>query len=124
MVSHPSVLIIDGFDESREVLRTALQRRGLRVLEAAHASDGLAMARLYQPDLIVLDFETSRASVAVAEEFAFVAEKDGGMLVILGNLQPGANTLGGEFIAKPYHYKPLILRIEELLCERYGRAAA
>jgi DNA-binding response OmpR family regulator len=123
-ISNSSVLIVDQLEESREVLRTALERRGMRVLEATQLSDGLVMARLHRPDLIVLDLEAATAGIETAEEFASVAENDGGMLLILGNLQFSAVSAGGEFMAKPYHYKPLILRIEELLRRRCSRAAA
>ena len=117
-----SVLIVDELDESREVLRTALERRGLRVLEATHCADGLVMARLHRPDLIVLDLDAGQGSSEAAEEFAAAMGNDG-RLLILGNSRWAA-TLGWEFMAKPYHYKPLILRIEELLGLRRSRAAA
>jgi CheY-like chemotaxis protein len=118
-----SVLIVDELDESREVLRTALERRGLRVLEATHCADGLVMARLHRPDLIVLDLDAGKGGYEAAGEFATVAGNDRSRLLILGNAQWAA-TSAGEFMAKPYHYKPLILRIEELLGLRRSRAAA
>lgn len=118
-----SVLIVDELDESREVLRTALERRGLRVLEATRCADGLVMARLHRPDLIVLDLDAGQGGSETAEEFAAAMGNDGSRLLILGNSQWAA-TLAGEFMAKPYHYKPLILRIEELLGLRRSRAAA
>ena len=124
MISHPSVLIVDNFDESREVLRTALERLGMRVLETMQATDGLVMARLHRPDLIVLDLEATAGGTEIAEEFASVVENDGGTLLILGNSQPAAGPAGCEFMGKPYHYKPLILRIEQLLRQRCSRAAA
>src|SRR5262245_61137472 len=108
-----SVLIVDELDESREVLRTALERRGLRVLEATHCADGLLMSRLHQHDLVVLDLDVGHGGIEAAEEFADAIGNDG-QLLILGSSRWAA-TLDGEFIAKPYHYKPLILRIEELL---------
>src|SRR5262249_34581414 len=109
-------------DESRDVLRTALERRGLRVLEATHSTDGLIMARLHRPDLIVLDVDAA-AEPETLEEFGSLAENDGGTLLVLGSFQSTAMA-GGAFMANPYHYKPLILRIEELLGQRHGRAAA
>lgn len=124
MHSHSSVLIVDGYDESREVLRTALERRGLRVLEATQAADGLSMARLHRPDLIVLDLDAAAAGSETADEFVWAAENEGSTLLILGNYQSAAGPACGEFMGKPYHYKPLILRIEELLRQRCRRAAA
>ncbi|HZZ29638.1 MAG TPA: response regulator [Pirellulales bacterium] len=125
LIPHSTVLVVDGFDESREVLRTALERRGFRVLEATHAAAGLAMARLHQPDLVLLDLDCCPTGSETAEEFASIAENDGSTLLLLGNLPSISGTSGSEFVAKPYHFKPLILRIEELLLrQRCGRAAA
>ena len=51
------VLIVDRSEENQEVLRTALERRGLRILAASRARQGMDLARAYRPDLIVLDLE-------------------------------------------------------------------
>jgi CheY-like chemotaxis protein len=132
------VLIVDRSDESREVLRTALQRRGVQIYEAARADDGLALARSCHPDLIVLDLETAPADDGPeAAEFAAVADGEQKPLVLLGSARRGAAgqassgtqapagsaaARGRQIIAKPYHYRPLILKIERLL--RDSRKAA
>ena len=51
------VLIVDQSPESREVLRTALERQGTEILEACRPRQGLEMVRTHQPDVIVLDLE-------------------------------------------------------------------
>jgi len=112
-----SVLIVDRSEENREVLRTALERRGRRILAAGRARRGLELARRHRPDVIVLDLELEAASrEEVYAPFARQSREHGTALVMLGRLRrdegdPG----GGEFVAKPYHYGPLIRRIEELL---------
>ena len=53
----PSVLIVDRSEETREVLQTVLERRGVRTLAAGRTAAGLDLARRHQPDLIVLDLE-------------------------------------------------------------------
>ncbi len=40
MDSQQSVLIVDSSEETREVLQTALERRGLRILSANRARPG------------------------------------------------------------------------------------
>jgi DNA-binding response OmpR family regulator len=122
--AYQSVLLVDCLEESREVLRTALQRRGWRVLEARQASMGLAIARLHRPNLILLDLEAAQCGAAMADQFAEISQCNGGMLVILGNCQPAVGLECTEVIAKPYHYKPLILRIEQLLQFNRRRVAA
>ena len=117
------MLLIDRLAESREVLRIALARHGVQVLECKRATDGLAMARLHRPEVMVLDLDSTVASDRVAEEFAVIAEDSGAALLVLGNELRARGISSGEFIAKPYQYKPLILRIEESLRQRHRRAA-
>jgi DNA-binding response OmpR family regulator len=119
-----SVLIVDRSEETREVLQIALERRGVRTLAAGRAEKGLELAQQHHPDLIVLDLELDDM---LAEPFA--APSCGAddtpapqsqpyqpHWVLLGSLRDRRNRLsGGEFVAKPYHYGPLIRRIEELL---------
>lgn len=111
-----SVLVVDHSDETREVLRTVLKRRGLNILEARAAQQGLDMAREHQPDLIVLDLEAE--TTQDADEPLEFDRPDGRQrpVILLGTARRQAARLpGAEFVSKPYHYGPLIRRIEELL---------
>ncbi len=122
MVRGSSVLIVDGLTEDRQVLRTALERRGVRVFEAARADAGLALAPRHRPDLIVLDLElASRDDAAGPNDFAAWANDYDASLILIGTAGRQAAATAGEFIAKPYHYQPLVLKIEQLL--REGRQA-
>jgi DNA-binding response OmpR family regulator len=104
-----SVLIVDRSEETREVLQTVLERRGVRTLSAGRAEKGLELARRHHPDLVVLDLEMDDMP---AEQFSVCQPR----LVLLGSLRRQGNALpGGEFVAKPYHYGLLIRKIEELL---------
>jgi len=117
VVSQQSVLIVDRSQENREVLQTVLERRGWRTLSASRVDRGLELAREHQPDLIVLDLEIDGVgSDVVNAAFAGDSRIGGITLVILGSLGKGCPAIpGGEFIAKPYQYGPLIRKIEELL---------
>lgn len=112
-----SVLIVDHSDDTREVLQTALEHRGLRILTASQAHTGLELVRRHHPDLIVLDLELADSGPDdLSAGFAEQAGTDHTPLVILGSLRHGrAGLSDGEFVPKPYHYGPLIRRIEELL---------
>jgi len=112
-----SVLIVDHSEETRQVLQTALERRGLRTFSASRAGVGLELARQYRPDLIVLDLELDDSpSGDLPGSFAEQSCRDRIPLVMLGTVRRGAeNPPEGEFVAKPYHYGPLIRKIEELL---------
>jgi DNA-binding response OmpR family regulator len=119
------VLIVDRLCETREVLKTALERRGCRILAASRAERGLALAREHHPDLIVLSVEDAGPEAdAACLPLAAESQANHTPLVVLGSCRVrGAPLAHGEFVSKPYHYGPLIRRIEELLCST-GRALA
>ena len=114
------VLIVDGSEESREVFHTVLSRRGLSTYTACEADQGLALARQHQPDLVVLDLDIDDSSVeALSEPLAGADTGEPIPIVLLGGVRRHSSRFpGGEFFAKPYHYGPLIRRIEELLEDR------
>ena len=123
LVSKPSVLIVDRSEENREVLETALERRGMRTFSAGQATLGLELAHLHRPDLIVLDLEIENSkSEDVHAQFSQDSQIAGTPMVMLGSMRlrsedsPDRKNLAREgFVSKPYHYGPLIRRIEQLL---------
>jgi len=112
-----SVLIVDSSEETREVLQTALQRRGMRTFSASRARAGLELAQRHHPDLIVLDLELDESAAdELSAPFAEQSRVDHTSLVMLGSVcRSRSGSAREEFVAKPYHYGPLIRRIEELL---------
>ncbi len=117
MVATPSVLIVDPSEETREVLKTALERRGVRTLSAGHIRPALRMMKEHNPDLVVLDAEASGDAPEAACSL-LSREKPPPLprIVVLGSFRrPPPSGEGCDFVAKPYHYGPLIRRIEELL---------
>lgn len=111
------VLIIDDSEDSREVLQTALERRGLKTLATNSAQAGLELARSYQPQVIVLDLEAQQADEdGVRDEYDSEARSNEASLVVLGSarryIPPNPQS---RFVAKPYHYAPLVRTIEQLL---------
>ena len=57
--SHPvrTILVVDDFDDTRLLLRTWLQRRGFRVIEAEDGVEAVNLATSELPDLIIMDME-------------------------------------------------------------------
>ena len=116
-----SVLIVDRSDESREVLRTVLARRGVQILEASGARAGLELCRRHHPEVVVLDLDSQAAGdETVQGEYQSQADTDSASLVMLGHEQrfdPASAVPApyGRFVPKPYHYAPLVRTIEELL---------
>lgn len=111
----PAVLIVEPNSDDREVLRTALERRGLRIFEASAAADGAKLAEAHHPAVIVLDLDNQPDDGGqVPAEFA--AEHDGAVpsIIILGKARRGHSLPADQVIAKPYRYAPLVHKIEQL----------
>ena len=51
-----TILIIEDYVDTRELLATLLQRRGYRVIEAEDGLEGLLKAGWMYPDLIIMDW--------------------------------------------------------------------
>jgi CheY-like chemotaxis protein len=52
-----TILVVDDFDDTRLLLRTWLQKKGYRVIEAQNGRQAVAEAASGQPDLIIMDVE-------------------------------------------------------------------
>jgi CheY-like chemotaxis protein len=52
-----TILVVDDFDDTRLLLRTWLQKKGFRVLEAENGNRAVAAAESSHPDLIIMDVE-------------------------------------------------------------------
>ena len=52
-----TILIVDDFDDTRMLLRSWLERRGFRVLEAENGNEAIQAAESGRPDLIIMDLE-------------------------------------------------------------------
>jgi CheY-like chemotaxis protein len=52
-----TILIVDDFDDTRLLLRTWLQKKGFRVVEAENGNRAVAAAKSDRPDLIIMDVE-------------------------------------------------------------------
>ena len=113
----PSVLIVDRSEDSRQVLRTVLERRGVQTWEAAEARRGVELARQHHPQVIVLDLEASDAEQEeVREQYQAESQEHDVYLVVLGRSVSYERILPKDrILAKPYHYAPLVRTIESLL---------
>jgi CheY-like chemotaxis protein len=52
-----TILVVDDFDDTRLLLRTFLERKGFRVVEAQYGLEAVAMARNEDPALIIMDMQ-------------------------------------------------------------------
>ncbi len=111
------VLIVDESEENREVLRTILERHGVETIEACDAEGGLRLARDWHPNVMVVDTDTIDLSDSkVCGDFDDEARQENASVVLLGRIRTDKSILSNsEVLPKPYHYAPLIRKIEELL---------
>jgi DNA-binding response OmpR family regulator len=111
------VLIVDESAESREILRTLLVLRGATTIEALRPDQAAELADLHRFDLILFDADSDRSSSgADTESLKDAANRNGTPIVILGTLRNGRKQpTSDQFFTKPYHYGPLIRKIEDLL---------
>jgi DNA-binding response OmpR family regulator len=109
----PSVLIVEPRADERDVLSTVLARRGMRIWQAAQAAEGLELAHEHRPDVIVLDADCEAAVGDVAASFG-AGDSGEPALVILGRIDRASLPHASHVVAKPYHYGPLIHKIEQL----------
>ena len=52
-----TILVVDDFDDTRLLLRTWLERRGFRVVEAENGIQAINRAETEAPDLIIMDVQ-------------------------------------------------------------------
>jgi CheY-like chemotaxis protein len=52
-----TILVVDDFDDTRLLLRTWLERRGFRVVEAENGIQAINKAETESPDLIIMDMQ-------------------------------------------------------------------
>jgi len=111
------VLIVDESADSRDVLRTLLERRGATTLEARRPEQALVVADAFCPHLIVLDAESDHSACGAAtNRLREAARRMDAPIVILGTVRDmGGGPSSGQFVPKPYQYGQLIRKIDDLL---------
>ena len=114
------VLIVDGCEDNREVISTALQMRGVSTFQAAEARQGVELARQHHPQVIVLDLEAESADdEQICQEYETQSRDHQTSLVVLGRARHYEEKLPRDrIVSKPYHFAPLIRTIERLLSTR------
>jgi DNA-binding response OmpR family regulator len=111
------VLIVDASRESREILRMLLELRGATTIEADDPEQALQLTHTVRPDLILLDTDSDPTATGTpTNDLREAAGRNHTPIVILGKLrQLHGNLESGQILAKPYHYGPLIRKIDRLL---------
>jgi DNA-binding NtrC family response regulator len=97
------------------VLATALKLRGLRIFEASEPRRGLELARQEHPDVIVLGFDQPELDASLQQDFDQATQSAQAGLIVLGNSPRRKRSQAERFIARPFHYGPLVQTIERMV---------
>jgi two-component system cell cycle response regulator DivK len=66
MSREPLVLIVDDNEQNTELVRDVLHVHGFRTLEASSAQRGVELARVHQPDVVLMDLKLPDADGVTA----------------------------------------------------------
>ena len=118
----PTVLIIDGADISRRVLRAMLKTASYRILEASRPSEALSVLEKENVDLIILDLVMPGMSGADLCK-KIKADRRNQLIptLMLTNVRGIENEIAGiasgadEFLTKPLHPEVVRTRIRAML---------
>jgi twitching motility two-component system response regulator PilH len=115
----PRILIIDDELEHAEICAALLRRRGYRVALACSGGDGLALARVLKPDLVLLDvYMPTLDGYATAAELREAEETHDVPIVFVSasEIDVHAQALGEyALLSKPFRAADLIACVERSL---------
>jgi len=77
-----TVLVVDDFDDTRLLLRTWLERRGFRVIEAADGLQAIDRAEKEGPDLIIMDMQMPQLDGLAATRHIRGVKELGGVPIV------------------------------------------
>jgi CheY-like chemotaxis protein len=125
----PLVLVVDDYDDNREMYSSYLEFAGLRVAEAVNGKEALAKTQALMPDLIVMDLSLPGVDGWQATRTIKKNPKTRDILVLaltghaLEGASQGARDAGCDaFLTKPCMPERLADEIKRLLA-RQGSAA-
>ena len=126
----PTILVVDDHDLNRELIRTMLERKGYRVLQAESGENGIEVARRERPSLILLDLAMpGKDGFATARELKGDPDLGTTPLVAVTALamrgdEARAREAGFDaYVTKPVDRHELEQTIERLLKRDSGAAA-
>jgi DNA-binding NarL/FixJ family response regulator len=74
VTDHPTVLVADYFEDTREMLRFWLKAEGFRVVEAANGQEAIELTRARCPDLILMALRLEQINARAAGCSSFIAQ--------------------------------------------------
>lgn len=112
--SRPTILIAEDDDDSRCMMRTLLEMKGYRVVEARSGEEAVEVALLKRPDLVLLDLELRGLDgIKVTRDLRLKGKTGDVPIVIISGLDPAerkdaAFAAGcNEYLLKPIDFDHL-----------------
>jgi two-component system phosphate regulon response regulator PhoB len=126
----PLVLIVEDHEDTRVMLKVALESRGYRVAEAADGEEGVRLARRARPRLVIMDATLPRLDgLAATRRIRLDSALEGVAVVFLsGHAQPDFRAAaldagGDDFLVKPVALEELMSVLERRLRASQSRIA-
>lgn len=112
-----TVLIVDQSSETSEVLKTLLERQGRIALSAKRPDLAIQAVEQSSPDLILLDLDdqTGCQTNALSQLKESASLKNTPIVVIGSTKKHKAQLPDGQFISKPYQYRDLLRKIDQVM---------
>jgi two-component system, cell cycle response regulator DivK len=116
------ILVVEDTEDNRRILRDLLTFAGFELIEASDGASGVAMAREYRPDLVLMDLQLPvldgfaatrqiRADPALAK-MPIIAVTS---FAMSGDAERAIESGCNAYVAKPFSPKALLAKIKELL---------
>ena len=119
--ARPLVLVVEDHEDTRFLLRTILETRGVRVVEAENGETAITLAESLQPDLILMD-----GTLPLLDGFAatrhirgLASASDVPILFLSGHAQPASEARAFAAGCTDYLVKPFALGELERRLERH-----
>ena len=121
MSTHPLVLVVEDHEDTRFLLRTILEVRGVRVIEAENGETAIALTQSLQPDLILMD-----GALPLLDGFAatrrirgLASASDVPIVFLSGHAQPASEARAFAAGCTDYLVKPFAVGELERMLERH-----
>lgn len=110
MVSGRRVLVVDGLEETEQVLRAVLEPRGHEVSRVQVGGVDESRCERRAPSVVVLHDDRSPESRLALEKWGRVPH------VVIGSADlPSISDGSGQYLRNPFQYRELIQAVERLL---------
>lgn len=115
MVLHGKILIVDDEKDIRDLIKAYIEKEGYQTFEAEDGREAIEIARLLQPDLVILDIMLPNLS-GLDVLSTLRRESDLYILMLTARAEEvdklvGLNMGADDYLTKPFSPKELIARV-------------